>query len=50
MPVNSRGQRTNTHHKNKDKQKAQANELRKKKPKYSTGGPGVGGASMGGGS
>lgn len=38
MPLNSRGQRVNTH--NMNKQKAQANALRspKKKPAYSTGG------------
>ena len=46
MPVNSRGQRVNTH-----KQKAQAQALRK--PKYSTGGNrgggSIGSASMGGG-
>lgn len=52
MPVNERGQRVKTYHHTKDdkgkkdKQKAQADELRK--PKYSTGGPGVGGV-MGGG-
>ena len=47
MPVNERGQRVSSHNKNKNKnkQKAQANELRK--PKFSTGGPGVG--SVGGG-
>lgn len=42
MPINSRGQRVNTH--NQSKQKAQADELRK--PQKSTGGPGVG--TMGG--
>lgn len=44
MPVNSRGQRVNTHNKNNaNKQKAQANALRK--PKYSTGGAAVGGGT-----
>ena len=44
MPVNSRGQRVNTH--NTNKQKAQAQALRK--PKTSTGGT-IGGAVGGAG-
>jgi hypothetical protein len=48
MPINSRGQRVNTHKTNNaNKQKAQASALRK--PQYSTGGT-AGGASVGGGS
>ena len=52
MPVNSRGQRVNTHKENQShKQKAQAKALRK--PSYSTGGNrgggSIGSASMGGG-
>ena len=45
MPVNSRGERVNTH--NNNKQKAQAAALRK--PKYSTGGT-ISGDAVGGGS
>lgn len=52
MPVNSRGQRVQTHHNTKDKQKAQASALRKKKSPTGNSPIGIGpsGAAVGGGS